>query len=224
MAHIWGTEDGPELDLPIIHFPDSSRLTRVRQVGVMRDFITMIPRAYSTMVVKCSARGIIVRKFHIIRNPDGEPLHVVFDDGCMSPGSSRTIFNCELTSPVYFQAWQQDEGSFFIPWLHPNTTKKFNYLKICTGHDVIAALLVEGQADPYHDPLSVEPPPRDDQSLEAVRRRLRAGGGCWNTQCPLGVTYSGNATLFSPAPFKKFRCTSCQTAIYCGRECQVAHW
>lgn len=65
LAHIWGTEDGPELDLPIIHFPDSTRLTRVRQVGVMRDFITMIPRAYSTMVVKCSARGIIVRKFHI---------------------------------------------------------------------------------------------------------------------------------------------------------------
>jgi len=125
VSHIWGTEIGEELELPIINYPDpgpnaifptrtANNLTKVRLVGTVQDFIDMVPVAYKSMKLRCAMSNRIVRIFRIVRDENLNPMYVLFDDSCLGGDCPTTQFKMELNLNVYFNEWQSDEVIYSI--------------------------------------------------------------------------------------------------------------
>ena len=94
--------------LLLLSLLDPNQLTKVRVVGTVRDMIDNIPMSYSKMTLRCQQRNIRTRVFHIIRDDNLKPLHVLFDDSCLPPPNVQFEMNLNLI--VYFNEWETDEG------------------------------------------------------------------------------------------------------------------
>jgi len=98
--------------LLLLSLLDPNQLTKVRLVGTVRDMIDNIPMSYSKMTLRCGQRNIVTRVYHIIRDENLKPLHVLFDDSCLPPPNVR--FAMDLSLNVYFNEWETDEGILLL--------------------------------------------------------------------------------------------------------------